>query len=265
MKSEVDLGQVSYSSFFEHEKEILSQGDIRYLGVPTDALTFVVFNRFSKLKWDLPTRLWIRSKLQNQINVNSHLSRFAQKTSQYFPPESQAYNPQFEINVELPKPASAPNEIVIHTYATSFHVTIEKLVRRLEGTTGLKVKVLNDINPPDAKKLLKEGKIDLFLTIMSTDFRMPAEAINFEYFSPDARLVDASGNIKTLFEKYQLTTDALEEASLLRGISQQMILDAQLIPLFHAAIPFFYNEERINLKGLSHLFIQNFWKLKKND
>jgi MarR-like DNA-binding transcriptional regulator SgrR of sgrS sRNA len=261
------LGQGSIRSFLKNKKEIQDSENIRVLGVPSDSLTYLYFNNYSSKFKNPVLRRWISKKIREDFDIPRGYSDLARKTSQYFPPESIAYLTDKEMERVFSEQPSdilpvIPEEIIIHTFTSVYDVTIEELVKKLEQIPGLKITIKADIKPSDYILSMKQGKFDIFLNIMSTDIRTPVEAINFEYFSTDSNLADLTGNIKSEFLKYQDTSSKEDEKTHMKAISRQMILDGQVIPLFHSAIPFIYDSQKVSLSGLSHLFVMNFWKMK---
>ncbi|WPU65858.1 hypothetical protein [Peredibacter starrii] len=242
--------------------------NLRVIGVPSDSLTYLYFNENAKGFKDDKHRLWIKKLILENFSVPKSLHQFARRSVQYFPPESKAYIPETQIdsivrsNLPASPPKDFPKKVIIHTYSTVYNVTIENLVRQLEKIPDVKVEIKNDIKPADYINKMKSGEFEIFLNVMSTDFRTPVEAINFEFFSADSVLRDKDGSVSRNFERYQAAQDGIEEIKSLQEISKTILLSDQVIPLFHSAIPFVYNSDKVDLSDLNHLFILNFWKIK---
>lgn len=266
IEGKIDLGQVSVGDFFKSRNELRS--NLRVIGIPSDSLTYLFFNEHSKKFKKDDHRLWLKKLINDHFKVSPELTQLARRTKQYFPPESKAYLSEVEVEKILFKtkllerPKDFPEEVVINTYTTTYDVTIEALVKQLESIPGVKIKIKNDILPVDYIKKMKQGDFDIFLNIMSTDFRTPVEAINFEFFSSDSVLRDYDNAVSRNYKEYQEALSETEEILYLKKISESIVGSPQVIPLFHSAIPFVYNADKVDLNGLNHLFIFNFWKLK---
>ncbi len=267
LTNQVDLGQISLESFFINEDRFLKDSKLTYLGVPSDALTYISFNKYNTNVWSHENRQWFKCKLEEQFKVPERLNRMARRSHQYFPPESKAYVDESEILESKKKcpqarPKNFPTSIKIHTYKTIFKVSIKELLKDLEKIEGLNIEIIPDVETSRAMDMMKSGAFDLFLNVMSTDFRVPVEAINFEYFSPESRFRDHKGLIKKLFDQYQDAGSDRNEEELLKQITRTMNEEIEFIPLFHAAIPYFFNNSKVSMDTPSHLFIMDFWKLK---
>lgn len=263
----IDLGQVSIDSFLENKDLFNRHKDFELLGTESDTLTYLFFNPNSKLYKIREFRKWIICNIQSEFKIPNEYEKYTSRSFQYFSPESKAYLADSDLTQLLTKicsskPYNFPRKIIIKTYTTAYSVTFEPVVRILERIPGLKIEIQADVAPKDVMKLKQTGEYDLFLNIMTTDYRIPVEAINFEYFSPHPNLKDTTGRIKQLFHTYRTATNEEEENNLLKRISSQMLKDEQIIPLFHSVMPLVYNKNKVDASGLSHLFLFNFWKLK---
>lgn len=266
LNEKLDLGQVSLKQFLEHKKKIMESG-LRVLGVPSDMLTYIFFNENSVRFRESSHRKWLRHMIDSHFKISSEYEGIARRTKQYFPPESKAYLNEKEVELILKeneivkKPDDFPDVVNIFTFTTGFEVSIEPLIRKLESISGVNIKIHNTVSPSDKAKMLKSGEVDIFINMTSTDFRVPAEAINFEFYSRTHELNDRNGEIKKHFENYLNTDSSYEEEKSLQEISREIIRSDQIIPLFHNAIPIIYNSSKINLERVNHLFVLNFWKI----
>ncbi len=263
---EVDLGEFPLEDFIA-KQDLLRKSSLRLLGSSSDAITYILFNPNSKSKLKEEHVHWLRKVINEKFEIPKPLSIISRKTWQYFPEESKAYLPMSEYEKifkysNLVKPNDFPSQIVIQTYTTAFKVTPKPLIDILENIEGLNIKVINNVKPEEFYAKYKSGDISVFLNIMSTDYRVPEEAINFEFISPERLMNDPSGRINKRYLEYQETDDQEEETILLKEISELMLKSNIFIPLFHATTPYFYNSETVELNGANNLFITNFWKIK---
>ena len=269
-EGKADLGKISVKYFLENRESIQKNTKLKVIGSQSSSLTYLFFNKHSKKFKNSRWRNYLKRKVLENLEIPQSLGWMARKSYQYFPPESEAFlsendflqaSSSFKVTE---KPKDFPNEILIHTYTTVYNVTIESLVRQLERINGVKIRIVNDVEPNEFLSSMKEGKFDIFLNVMSTDFRMPLEAINFEFFGEEAPLEDLEGIVSKNYNQYQLSGQESGRDNLIK-ISKFLAESDQVIPMFHSAIPYLYNSERINLKNLNHLFIFNFWKISKDD
>ncbi len=267
LSEKINLGQINIRDYLNFQREFKSKNNLTIIGVPSDSLTYIYINKFSKFKES--HRKWLKSQIIKNFNSSSELSEIVRITKQYFPLESKAYLNEDELKKELeplltiPRPLDFPDVIRIHTFTTVYDVTVKKFIDKLTEIPGLKIEIINNIKPTEYIEKMKKGEFDIFLNIMSTDLRTPVEAINFEFFSNESPLRDVTGVIKENFSLYQNTNSEDEEIKYLKEISKEIIRSNDIIPLFHSASPFVYDSSRVDLEGLNHLFIMNFWKIKK--
>src|SRR5690606_14141728 len=117
-----------------------------------------------------------------------------------------------------------------------------------------KIKIFADIPPAELEEKLKEGKIDIILSIMSSDYRVPVEALNFEFFSPSSNATDETGEITKLYNQYQKSNSPDEDSRYLKNISKVILDNAYFVPIFTSASPYFYNSDRVDFGNLNSLF-----------
>lgn len=263
----VSLGKLSLDSFIRNRKEIGQKKNLKLMGVPSDSFTYIFFNKYSDKFKKKSHREWFRRKIHDSFILPDGFADIAKKSYQYFPLGSKAFVDEEEIKklwekAPIEKPKDFPDRIILRTYTTIFHVSFEPLIRQLEKIADVEIKVVSDVAPDDYVSKMKNGEFDVFVNNMSTDIRIPAEAINFEYFSSDSPLSDVTGKIKSEYDSYQQANGEFEEKDHLKNISKQMIEDAQFIPLFHSISPHVVNVDQIDIGDSNHLFIYNFWKFK---
>lgn len=265
LAGKIDMGQVGLDDFLGKQKEVKSKENLKFLGNKTDSLTYLYFNKHSKNKVSIQERRWLYSKIAGSFNILNQHADISTKTLQYFPPESIAHVDSLsikDIEVNYDTPERFKNGIVIHTFTTSSKVTIWDQVKSLENIAGLNIKIIADIPPTELETKLKEGSIDIVLSIMSSDYRVPVEALNFEFFSPHSNATDETGEIMALYNRYQNSRSPEEDEEYLTRISKVILDNAYFIPIFTSASPCFYNSDRIDFGGLNSLFAFNFWKVK---
>ena len=74
-------------------------------------------------------------------------------------------------------------------------------------------------------------------------------------------LKDVNGKIKVLMDEYKHSPNN-ETTNVAKNIALQMTRDAECIPLFYVASPFFYNKNRVDVSNLDELTYFNLWKIR---
>lgn len=239
---------------------------IKLIGHPSDNLSYLFFNKYSPNFTKIEHRRWLAQIINKHVVIPESLRGFVTKADQYFYSTSKAHLPGEELKKIIPsqieKPKDFPKKLVIKAGVATFDVTFESIVRQLESIPDLEIEVQADLNLNKRMEIMKEGTHDIYLYVMSTDYRVPAEAVNIEYFSSVANLQDTTGKIEDHFIAYQASENETEAVSHLQEISKQMIKDSQVIPLFHSVSPYLVNTDLLDIRDIDPLFIYNFWKFK---
>ncbi|MCM2351936.1 MAG: ABC transporter substrate-binding protein [Bacteriovoracaceae bacterium] len=268
LKGDLTLGQVGLRKYLAKIDQLSEKSKVRIIGTPSDSLTYIIFNEKSSSFKNKEHRRWLRTIIDKNFSVPVKYQDLGRRSKQYFPPESKAFLSEEKVDEVLKqqylksKPADFPENVNIYTYTSAYDVTLEPLLKQLELIPDINIKIHDTIDPYKKAEMFKNGEIDIFIQIMSTDVRMPVEAINFEFFSQDAALKDFDGSVRNHFDTYLATKSSDLEIESLQEISKAILRNDQMIPLFHSAIPIAYDSTQVNLEGLSHLFIFNFWKMK---
>lgn len=266
VSGQAQLGTLSIDSYLKNREVLDKRENLKVIGVPSSSLTYIFHNLYSKKNRSIQARKWIKAYILNNLIISDEFKSLARKTIQYFPPESKAYVSESDLSLDrlsVPsKPHDVPAVLEIHTYTTAFKVTLEPILRQLENLSDLKIKIIADVKPGEYEKARREGRFEYFINIMSTDFRTPVEAIGFEFFSNYGPFADSNNIVRNAFENYQLARSSSEEIEELHKISMYIFEGDQVIPLFHSVTPFIYDLDRVDIAGLNHLFIHNYWKLK---
>lgn len=270
IEQKVHIGDISFKDFFKHKQKLLDTQSIRLLGSNSDSFTYLALNPSRKTFEGSYNRKWLYFKLFTHDQIQDTYSSIAKRSLQYFPYNSKAFIPESDLKsiiqsqknyINLNKiPDEFKNGIDIYTYKSAGDVTILPLVSELLSKLPFPVRIHDTIASADANSLKKES--DIFLQIISTDFRVPVEAINYEYKSEFGNLKDLSGKIDKLYHELQVSSSDNEDKQLLQEISKQMIEDCLFIPLFHSAAPSFYNENFVEAENLDNISLFSFWKIK---
>lgn len=263
---DLDVGVLGIEDYLKNASNLSKDTNLNFLGTKTDSFTYLYFNRHSKRKTPSAEIRWLTTEVLNNFFIPETFSSVARKSLQYFPPESPAFNPSLEDKKKITSseiPLSLKDkDIIIHTFSTAKKFVIWELVTQLEKINP-KIKILADVDPKDFESRMKNGDIEIFMSLMSTDYRVPVEAINFEFLSKDSKLQDKNGTIKGLFDRYQTNNDSAEEKLILQDISREIMDQMYIIPMFHYATPTFYNSNRIKFGNLNHISAFSFWKIHK--
>ncbi len=260
------IGTVAAKRIDEAKRLTSKKTNLKLLGHTSDNLTYLIFNKHSSIFKKPQHRAWLRNIIDSHFRVPETYAGIATRSRQYFHNLSKAHIPESEIDVlldkKMEKPIDFPEKIKIKVSQSQLDITLETLVRTLEHIPGIRIEIDTDLDLGNILNVMKQGTDDIFLYVMSTDYRVPVEAVNIEYFSNVSSFVDVTGKIKSHFIAYQGSTNDETATGHLKEISKQMILDAQHIPLFHSVSPFIVNSDLVDIGDVNHLFIYNFWKFK---
>jgi ABC-type transport system substrate-binding protein len=266
IEGKAQLGRLSIDSYLKNKDILDKNKNLKVIGVPSSSLTYIYFNQNSNVERSSEVRKWIKAYILRNLKIPKEFSSLARKSIQYFPPESKAYISDDALSINeisvSAKPSGVPEILEIHTYTTAFKVTLEPILRQLEQFPDLKIRIIPDINPGEYEQARKEGRFEYFICIMATDFRAPVEAIGFEFFSEYGPMLDPDHIVRKAFDNYQLAASTSDEIHELQKISKYIFNGEQVIPLFHSVTPFIYDLTKVDVSGLNHLFLYNFWKLK---
>lgn len=269
LNNEADVGKVSVSFYLKNLEDFKKNKDLKMIGVPSGSLSYLFFNENSGNFKNSHHRLWFKKLVTELFKLPEEYTWLSRRSYQYFPPESKAFLSPEEVQEVIKdyisiKPKDFPRKLKIHTFTTTYNVIPEKLVTSLRDQLAghVELEIITDVDPDDFDRRFKEGSFDVFLNIMSTDFRTPVEAINFEYFSGESVLKDKNNFVRDNYLLYQSSTNEADELKFLKNISKEMLRSDQVIPLFHSATPYVYDSTKVDFGRLSHIFIYNFWKLK---
>lgn len=269
-KGLVDIGEFNLNSYEKNIQRFQTSNELRVIGNNGDMINFLVLNsRSSKFK-NSAARRWIQKKIYENFRIDTKYNAVAKKAKQFFTPHVKGFVPESIMDQEMSTwsdvntnvvPEELKNGITIKTYERAFEVTLKSCVEELSTSLGIPVSIENDVKSPDFDKFRKDGNYDAFLVITSMDQIIVGESINLYYFSDSPMLHDPSGKIQLLMDKYQ-SANADDVPGILKMIAIQMMRDAESIPLFYVASPFFYRNNLLNISGLDEMTYFNLWKIK---
>lgn len=268
-EDKVDLGEFNLNSYESHLSELGRHKNLQVIGNTGDMITFLALNarkeKFSKEY----NRRWIQKKILKSLKVREQYKQVARKAFQFFTPQVRGFLDEKKIIEEVDSweldlnevPKELKNGIVISTYTRAFEVTIESIVRDLETILGIPVKIENNISSLSFEEYMKKGDFDIFMGITAMDQVIAGESVNLYYFSSSPMLIDVNKKIKPLMDKYKHSSSE-DTSAIIKEVSLQMTKDAECIPLFYVASPFFYNKDKVNVSHLDELTYFNLWKIE---
>lgn len=266
----VDLGEFNINSFESHADKLVGEDKLQIIGNSGDMINFLALNVANEKFKDLGVRRWIQKKIISNFKLDTKYNNIARKAYQFYTPLVQGFVPENKILEEVESwrdinidkvPSKLKDGITIHTYQRAFDVTLKSSIDNLEKVLGVPVKVENTVSSTDFEKFVKSKQYEVFLGITAMDQVIVGESINLYYFSSSPLFSDINGSIKKLMSDYQ-HSEYSNVPKVLSDISLQMIRDAECIPVFYIASPFFYNRSKLDVTNLDELTYFNLWKIK---
>jgi ABC-type oligopeptide transport system substrate-binding subunit len=271
-KGIVDIGEFNLNSYEKHLNRLSQSHGLHVIGNSGDMINFLALNVDHPKFKSAYTRRWIQKKILESFKLDSRYSNIARKAYQFFTPFVRGFADEKMILAELKKwgeidlsqvPDELKNGIVISTYQRAFEVTLRGVFNDFEKVLGFPIIINNSVPSTDYENFVKEKKYEAFLGITAMDQVIVGESINLYYFSSSPLFKDVNKKIRYLMDQYQHSDDS-KTVSIVNKMAFQMIEDAECIPLFYVASPFFYNKSKLDVSGLDELSYFNLWKLKKN-
>jgi hypothetical protein len=271
-KGVVDIGEFNLNSYEKHLDRLSQIHGLQVIGNSGDMINFLALNVDHPKFKSAYTRKWLQKKIIENFKLDNKYSNIARKAYQFFTPFVRGFADEKMIITELKSwdeidlsrvPDDLKNGIVISTYQRAFEVTLRGVFNDFEKLLGFPVIIDNSMPSTDYETFIKEKKYEAFLGITAMDQVIVGESINLYYFSSSPLFRDVNKKIRYLMDQYQ-HADYSKTVSIVNQIAFQMIEDAECIPLFYVASPFFYNKSKLDVSGLDELTYFNLWKLKKN-
>ncbi len=258
-KSQIDVGFITFMDYLAHDK-LISENGYSILGEQYDAIAFLVLNINSNKFKDDRVRQSVLKKVSEKYEVKGRLKKASKKANQFFLPDAMGYVDDIKIQKEI----------------ESFKIDdidLEKALSgklKIDGIKGMKSYVPNDINElltsalnipvevhldtpnkNNIEKFKKNRDFDAYIIAVGMSKKVLGEALNLQYLTDPPHLIDPTGKIKKLLNRYQEQDEMQNEASVIGEIIIQMIRDAELIPLYYFAAPFIINKETIKSTKLN--------------
>lgn len=256
-KKELHLGKLSLQEVSSLKSAGINYDHINLFTQGTDGIIYLALNLKSDMFKSEYTRQWFQKKILSSLGTGDKVPEFTQKAIQYFLPGARGYVSDKVVqgllkDIDLSHtPDVLKNGIKVRTFTTMEKYLPKNLEIQLQQALGVPVKISYDVNPPQLTGFLKNRDFDVFLSLSSMSYKVLSEALNIAYFSLSPTLIDPTGQIKTMIEKYQQTDDASTEQEYIENIIKRMILDSECIPLLYTMSPVFYDKEKLGISKAS--------------
>lgn len=265
----VDMGEFNLNSYDKHIDNLGDEKGLRVIGNTGDMITFLALNikenKFSKEY----NRRWILKKIIKNLKIDDSYEQVSRKAYQFLTPQVRGFLEEDKILREVDSwridldsvPEELKKGIKISTYKRAFEVTLKGVLKDLEKILGIPVIIEDNVESLNFENFMIEDKFESFLGVTSMDQVIVGESINLYYFSSFPMLKDVNGEIKKLMNEYK-HSESSSASSVVKKISLQMIKDAECVPLFYVASPFFFNSLKLDISNLDELTYFNLWKIK---
>ncbi len=269
-EDKIDFGEFNLNSYEKHLTSLSTQKNLQVIGNTGDMINFFTLNaNHPKFKSEY-NRRWVLKKILLNFKLDSKYNPIAKKALQFFTPYVKGFLDEKEILKEINSwtdidtniiPPELKNGFTVSTYIRAFEVSVKGAFDSLSDILGIPVTIENNVSPLEIEKFINKREFEVFLGITSMDQIVVGESINLYYFSSSPHFKDVNGKIKVLMNEYQ-TTDLSKTPEVVNRIALQMTKDAECVPLFYVASPFFFNKEKVDVSALDEMTYFNLWKIK---
>lgn len=269
-KGLVDLGEFNLNSYEKHIDNLADTEDLHVIGNNGDMINFFALNSDNpKFKKEY-NRKWIQKKILLNYKLDPKYENIARKALQFFTPFVKGFLDEKKIlevvegwsEIDTSRiPDELKEGITVTTYQRAFEVTLRGAFDNLETILGIPVKIETTVPSPEFEKFINKREFEVFLGITSMDQVIVGESINLYYFSSSPMFKDINKKIHKLMDLYK-HSDPSKTVSIVNQIALQMIEDAECVPIFYVASPFFYNNKKLDVSGLDEMTYFNLWKIK---
>ncbi len=269
-ENKVDIGEFNLNSYEKNLNQLSSQNNLQVIGNHGDMINFFALNAdHPKFKSEY-NRKWIQKKILLNFKLDPKYAPIAKKALQFFTPYVKGFLDENEILKEISTwndidtskiPEELKDGITISTYQRAFEVSLKGAFEPLSQILGIPVVIENNVPSTKFEEFITKRKHEAFLGITAMDQVIVGESINLYYFSSSPMFMDINKKINKLMDKYQ-TSESSETIKVVNKIALQMIKDAECIPLFYVASPFFFNKDKVDISDLDEMTYFNLWKIK---
>ena len=263
--SQQDLAKfdIGYSSFLDKSRaeNITLKTPFKYTSSSFQYLLYLVLNPKSDLFKDIRKRREIARRIHLSLQ-NTTQSPFFQKASQFFLPDSFAFQKTFSPLEVLPPKKNADqasNFTIFATLGTMKYAPsslAQDLSSILENETVISYKDTID----DYKTRQEKRNFDAYLVPTSMSYNVVTESLNLLYHAKTRFADNPNGKIIKLIDEYQRSQTTSPET--IESIIKEMTLEAEVIPLFYVSAPKFYNSDRLDISEMNTAESLTFWKLR---
>ncbi|HXH29536.1 MAG TPA: ABC transporter substrate-binding protein [Bacteriovoracaceae bacterium] len=266
----VDIGEFNLNSYEKHISSLNSVDNLKVIGNNGDMVNFFALNVTSELFKKEYNRRWIQKKMILNYKLEEKYKNIARKAFQFFTPQVKGFASESvlldevlswkNINTDV-IPEELSRGFTVNTYQRAFEVSLKGAFKEISKVLGVNVEIHANVPSTDFETFVNKKEYDAFLGITAMDQVIVGESLNLYYFSSFPMFKDVNKKILPLMNKYQSSSN-YDASAVLNEISLQMIKDAECIPIFYVASPFFYNTKKLDVSSLDELTYFNLWKIK---
>jgi ABC-type transport system substrate-binding protein len=268
-KKDLDFGMITFADYLANQKRIEDVRGYDIISDKSDGIVHLTLNINSDLFKTLSTRQWIQRKILDSLIIPKQYSNIASRAQQYFLPGAKGYVPETELHGLLSHVNNdqVPREIqqgfTIRTVSGMNYYMPPDLDAILSKTLGVPVKIDATISGSDyTKEIHEQRNFEASIIGVGMSYKVIGEAMNLVYLSKNPTFLDPSGKIKNLLKTYQEEDDTEKEIQIINQIIKQMVYDAECIPLYYFASPYFINKETVQSSKLNLKESVKFYKFK---
>lgn len=264
----LDFGMITFKDYLDNVETIESVKGFDIVGNKADGVVYIGLNIKSPIFSKKENRQWIQKKIIQSFAVSEKYQKAASKAFQFFLPNAKGHIPTAKVEAMLPDvdtskvPADLKNGIVIKSISGMKDYSPADLEQSLTQALGIPVKVDLTIPNKEYLKFMSERKYDATIMGFGMSYKVLGEALNLQYLSENPNLLDPTGQVKQLLKQYQDEENTDKEAELISKILEQMVTDAECVPLFYFSAPFFVKTASLQASDLDLDESVKFYKAK---
>lgn len=266
--SKVHFGDIISNNYEKNKEALHSLSNISLYGDKFNAITYLVLNiRSGKFK-DNKIRQWVQKKILESFVVKDDEKDYTKKATQYFLVGAKGYvsDAQTVKLLDHVDTSQVPSElkegIKIRTVVGMEKYIPENFDKSLSEAMGIPVIITFDVQPQKYIEIWEKRDFDIFLASAYMSYKVLSESLNLVFTVDNPKALDPTGKVKNLLSEYQKEDDSSKEEKIINQILQQIIVDAEIVPVIYSMDPTFYNKEVIDISDANIYESMQFWKLR---
>ena len=270
-KGKVHAGELSPEEFQIVSKDLEKYKNINIYSDQMNGVVFLLLNIRSEKFKNQNIRSWVYKTIADKFNVSGTFRKFTKKARQYFLPGGKGHLSSKFLDKKLSAvPLGKVDGKLLEKFKMDI-VTTPSMRSYLPGNIESHLKEI--LQAPvsisynvdgNYEKFIEGRRFEAHLMAASMSYKVLSEALNLKYNSKPPEALDPSGKVRELLAKYQREDDPEEEKKIIGAILEQMIDDAEIIPLFFFSGPMFIDNKVLSGKEMHFSESFQIWKLRQN-